>query len=139
MPLLTADIANIEIHQIYHVILNVDNIWLLAPLIAIANSVRTGDILANVGKPRIFTSEFVEENLVPFRRLLLNHHFHDEATLGVLLLEPAFATDTPKLLALSVNLHIEIVLTNRTVAETTLGCLRCLKVRRSGVGLCKRR
>jgi hypothetical protein len=129
MPLLAADIANIEIHEIYHIILDIDNIWLLTPLIAITTRIGTGDILANVRKPGILTSEFVQENLVPLGRLLLNHHFHDEAALGILFLESALATDTTKLLALGIHLHIEIVLANRTVAETTLRRLFGIMVR----------
>jgi hypothetical protein len=137
MPLLAADIANVEIHEIYHVILNINDIGLLTSLITITDRVRTGYVLANVGKPGVLTSELVEKNLVSLGRLLLNHHFHDEATLGVLFLETTLATYTTKLLALSIDLHIEIVLANRTISEAALGCLRCLKIRRGDLDLCK--
>jgi hypothetical protein len=116
MPLLTTDIANVEIHQIYYVILDINHIGLLTPLIAITHRVRAGDILTDVRKPRVLTSELVEENLISLRRLLLNHHFHDEATLGVLLLESALATYATKLLTLGIHLHVEIILANRTVS-----------------------
>ena len=129
MPLLAADIANIEIHQVYHIILDIDDIWLLTPLIAITARIGTGDILTNVRKPGILASELVQENLVPLRRLLLNHHFHDEAALGILFLESALATHTTKLLALGIHLHVEIVLANRTIAETTLRRLFSIMVR----------
>jgi hypothetical protein len=129
MPLLATDVANIEIHEVYHIILDIDDIWLLTPLIAITARIGTGDILTNVRKPGILASELVQENLVPLRRLLLNHHFHDEAALGILFLESALATHTTKLLALGIHLHVEIVLANRTIAETTLRRLFSIMVR----------
>ena len=138
MPLLTTDVANVEIHQIYHVILDINHIGFLTPLIAIATCVGAGDILTNVREPRVLASELIEEDLVSLGRLLLNHHFHDEAALGILFLESALATHTTQLLALGIHLHVEIVLANRTVAETTLRRLFGIMVWEFFLELCKR-
>ena len=75
MPLLTTDVANVEVHQIYHIILNIDDIGFLSTLIAIASCVGTGDILANVGQPRVLASELVQENLVPPQKTSVESSF----------------------------------------------------------------
>ena len=66
MPLVTADIADVEIHQIYHIILDIDNIGLLS-MIRFACLVGASDILANVGQSRILPSELIQKNLIALR------------------------------------------------------------------------
>ena len=59
MPLLSTNVADVEIHQIHQVILDINYVWVLSALITITCHIGTADIFADVGQPRVLTGEFI--------------------------------------------------------------------------------